>query len=659
MFVGSGTQGLELGVVVSLRDQFSLTADSIRRNMVNLGITAEWLENKFGKAFDRLGRQFAYFGASMGVLIPFKNAITEAVDFKQFHKTFEILLGGYDKADSMMGNLKQFALKFPQFDFKQSLEYTKQFMARGIGADKVLEDLKRVGDVASVLGMEKLPQIAYAYGEVAAKGKLFSSELNVQFGSAGVPLREYLAKLLGVTVQDFSARFNSGKADQIVVSFEQVRQAFDLMTKGGGRFEDAMNRTAYLTKGQWLMLKDTLQLAMVEIGLSVEGTVNLVMQGLVKVALVFKDFVTTPLGKVIANVVFWTAAMTAAVMAFRITSTLLRITTFYYVETASRYFSTFARNVLYAAKNLYAFVTIQSVSAFSDGLNSIGKVLTSFGTKFLWVIGIASAFAAAFKFFGGSAMLQNWQVFWDGLSQAFYSLDDKGNFSLSEPIMNKLNEKGLLGTLTGLMNKLYAVKMLFKGFFEGAVSGFSTVYSAFESIFSSMGFKSFSTFNSANFYEVGKGIGTVIGGLVGIVTVAMLLIIKVISKIFDTLGAIGGTGSFIKNSTMGSMLTGGNGVFGALYAVGKGLWGAKNTPVSPNTGIPSIPMDLDTQSKNVGNVFDPVPKSDIFKINPLFGTRGNQNSGGLKLDVKLDLDGETLHRKLILVNNLQNSRTDG
>jgi len=48
------------------------------------------------------------------------------------------------------------------------------------------------------VGMDKLPNLTYAMGQVRAAGKLMGQDL-MQFTNAGVPMLEALGKTLGVS----------------------------------------------------------------------------------------------------------------------------------------------------------------------------------------------------------------------------------------------------------------------------------------------------------------------------------------------------------------------------------------------------------------------------------------------------------------------------
>jgi tape measure domain-containing protein len=119
-----------------------------------------------------------------------KSAVDSASEFEQNRIAFETMLGSADKARVLMQQLSDFSLKTP-FQLPQLNTASKQLLAYGVSADELIPTLKNLGDIASGVGMDKLPNLILAFGQVKAATKLTGMELR-QFSEAGVPLLQAL-----------------------------------------------------------------------------------------------------------------------------------------------------------------------------------------------------------------------------------------------------------------------------------------------------------------------------------------------------------------------------------------------------------------------------------------------------------------------------------
>ena len=98
---------------------------------------------------------------------------------------FSTLLGE-SRGQEMMNEIDAFAKATP---FKTSgvISNVQKMMAYGWDVDKVISDMKTIGDAAAATGKgdQGLESIVYALSEIRSKGKLSTQELN-QLASAGI-----------------------------------------------------------------------------------------------------------------------------------------------------------------------------------------------------------------------------------------------------------------------------------------------------------------------------------------------------------------------------------------------------------------------------------------------------------------------------------------
>lgn len=114
----------------------------------------------------------------------------EAGKFEQYGIAFETMLGSVEKGNKLMEDLKLFAKQTP-FNFETLVDGSKRLLAYGIEGDKVIDIMKNLGNISAGVGMDKLPNLILAFGQVKAATKLTGMELR-QFSEAGVPLLDAL-----------------------------------------------------------------------------------------------------------------------------------------------------------------------------------------------------------------------------------------------------------------------------------------------------------------------------------------------------------------------------------------------------------------------------------------------------------------------------------
>jgi tape measure domain-containing protein len=204
-----------------------------------------------GDKFQNMGKKLSLF-----VTTPLVGAggaaIKAASDFEQTTIAFETMLGSGEKAEKMLKDLTEFAVKTP-FTLKGIEQSAKQLLAMGIESDKLIPTLKAMGDVSAGLSVE-LDRVAYNFGQVKAQGVLTGVELK-DFARAGIPIIAELARNMGVTEAEVKDLVSAGK-----VGFAEVEKAFITMTSEGGAFNDLMQKQSQTTAGKFSNLQDSVEL---------------------------------------------------------------------------------------------------------------------------------------------------------------------------------------------------------------------------------------------------------------------------------------------------------------------------------------------------------------------------------------------------------------
>lgn len=210
--------------------------------------------DKFSSHLDKTAEHSRKIGIFMGAVATAAGGlgyamISAAADTEETMIAFETMLGSADKAKSFYEDFVNFASRTP-FELKGLEDSSKQLLAYGFEQDEILPNLKALGDIASGVGMDKLPNLTLAFGQVKAATKLTGMELR-QFTEAGVPLLDELAKQMGVSAGEVQEMVSAGQ-----IGFPQVQQALQALTQDGGRFNNLMDKQADSLNGMISNLKD-------------------------------------------------------------------------------------------------------------------------------------------------------------------------------------------------------------------------------------------------------------------------------------------------------------------------------------------------------------------------------------------------------------------
>lgn len=243
MAVFGATGDSSLQIVIRARDEASKAIQSVetrlesfrRRNQAAISASRTF-------ALGLVGATAAIGGFGIA-------ALRAATNMEQTQIAFETMLGSAEKADEFIREMVHFAKTTP-FELTGLENAAKRLLAYGFAQEEVLPNLKALGDIASGVGTEKLPNLILAFGQVKAATRLTGMELR-QFSEAGVPLLGELAKQMDITEGEVQEMVSAGE-----VGFEQVRQAIVGMTEEGGRFNNLMDKQSKSLGGMISNLKD-------------------------------------------------------------------------------------------------------------------------------------------------------------------------------------------------------------------------------------------------------------------------------------------------------------------------------------------------------------------------------------------------------------------
>lgn len=192
-------------------------------------------------------------------------------EMEQYEIAFEVMLGSAEKAGKLLEEITEFAEKTP-FELNGLVKSSKELLAFGVEADKVIPALETLGNIASGTGVD-ISRLTFVFGQVKTAGKLFAQDLN-QFTQAGVPLISALAKEMNIAEEEVKKFGSEGK-----IAFEDVERA--LATLGNTKFSNLMARQNNTVLGQFSNLQDVVGKFTRSLGKPLEGVVKKTTQSLI------------------------------------------------------------------------------------------------------------------------------------------------------------------------------------------------------------------------------------------------------------------------------------------------------------------------------------------------------------------------------------------
>lgn len=233
--------------------------------------------------------------------------IKAAGNFEQVNVAFETMFGNARLAQIKLEQLQDFATRTP-FTLPGVEAAARSLIAVGFTAKELLPTLKTLGDISAGLGRgeEGLRRLILNLGQVKAQAKLTGRELR-DFAILGVPILESLADITGKSKAEIQALTQAGE-----ISSELVVQAFENMTKEGGRFNNLMEKMNKTTFGLFSNLKDEITLVQRELGSGLIPVMKEALQVSIKLSKSIRELVQANKGAAAGAVLGAGAALALA-----------------------------------------------------------------------------------------------------------------------------------------------------------------------------------------------------------------------------------------------------------------------------------------------------------------------------------------------------------
>lgn len=161
-------------------------------------------------------------------------------------KSFTILTGSSEKQVQLFKDIQEIGLN-SSYSVDTLRGITKKFLALGTPLEKIPKTIRMLGDISAGTG-GNIELMALALTQMQAKGKVAAQEIN-QFAEQGVPVRDILAKNLGVTTGEIIKMGEEGK-----ISFEMFNTALQQVHKD--KFMGLLAEDAKSLDGRWQNLNE-------------------------------------------------------------------------------------------------------------------------------------------------------------------------------------------------------------------------------------------------------------------------------------------------------------------------------------------------------------------------------------------------------------------
>ena len=204
-----------------------------------------------------------------------KSAVAVRGEFEMAQRSLGFIIGDIAKSEEIFSKIKEQAVVSP-FEVGDLVKQTRQLAAYGIETEKLAETTKRLGDIASGVGVD-MGRLILAYGQVKAAQFLRLTEVR-QFTEAGVDvlggLAQYFSEIekRAVSVGEVMTRITKK-----MVTFSDVEVVLNRLTSAGGKFYMMQEKQADTIQGTISNLKDRLNIELNDMMSAYDGVIKSVL----------------------------------------------------------------------------------------------------------------------------------------------------------------------------------------------------------------------------------------------------------------------------------------------------------------------------------------------------------------------------------------------
>lgn len=228
--------------------------------------------SKTKEAVSSLAGRFAMaFTAIQGGINAVKSAFgtlggisAEAARMEQTGLAFKVMMGDAAAAAEYVEKLRQYAAETP-FEFGDISDAGKTLLSMGTAAEKSIEVIRKLGDIASVSG-KPLKELAFLYAKVQNSG--LSNEVAESLEMQGVPIRKLIAEMKGISFEEVFKGISKRQ-----FNLDDLDAALDKLTGPGGLLENMTKLQSQTFSGALSTLTDGFSALAVEIGTPINAAI--------------------------------------------------------------------------------------------------------------------------------------------------------------------------------------------------------------------------------------------------------------------------------------------------------------------------------------------------------------------------------------------------
>lgn len=255
--------GNAINIVVSVKETGASVLSSLEKGMKNLQASTKLYHdtlnslNGYVNGFNQNLRNMIGIVAGFNVA---KSFIDTAASFEKTKLMLEGLMGSSEKADQAFTWIKDFATKTP-FDIESVSNAFVKLKVSGI--DPTSGALQILTDAVAAFGGggEELKRLMAAISQMSGKGVVSMEELRQQVGEVLPTAMKVMAREMGISIEDLTARISSGSLEASV-GIKALLTGLEKDYKGAGqRMMSGWQGIMQQMTSAWQALQDTLMKA--------------------------------------------------------------------------------------------------------------------------------------------------------------------------------------------------------------------------------------------------------------------------------------------------------------------------------------------------------------------------------------------------------------
>ncbi len=223
--------------------------------------SVQGLAGQFVASFAAIGAAIA---AVRGAFATLGGISAEAARMEQTGLAFKVMMGDAAAAAEYVAKLREYAAETP-FEFGDISDAGKTLLSMGTAADKSIEVIRKLGDIASVSG-KPLKELAFLYAKVQNSG--LSNEVAESLEMQGVPIRKLIAEMKGISFEDVFKGISKRQ-----FNLDDLDAALDKLTGPGGLLENMTKLQSQTFSGALGTLTDGFSALAVEMGTPINAAI--------------------------------------------------------------------------------------------------------------------------------------------------------------------------------------------------------------------------------------------------------------------------------------------------------------------------------------------------------------------------------------------------